>query len=225
MKRNILLICLLFAGGLVMSQERNSPIKFSLIGSPHMSWLKSDVVNNEKGPLYFGYYAGLEFDYFFEKNYALSTGINLESTGGSLTYLDQQEIHFDKGPDIMAPGTKMTFQLKYIDIPLGLKFTSNEIGYTTVYADVGLNLLINTKATGSATDNNYVKEPLSDEISVVNVAYHVEGGILYSFGNNMSLVIALEYRNTFLDLTNDRGAPVTDNTYINQLGLKLGLAF
>jgi len=177
MKRNILLICLIFTVGLVMSQERNSPLRFSLIGSPQMSWLKSDVVNNEKGPMYFGYYAGLEVDYFFEKNYAFSSGINLLSTGGSLTYLDQHEIHFDKGPDVMAPGTKMTFQLKYVDIPLGLKFTSNEIGYTTVFADVGLNLLVNTKASGSATDNNYVKEPLSEEISLINVGYHVEGAI------------------------------------------------
>jgi hypothetical protein len=225
MKRNILLICLIFAGGIVMSQERSSPIKFSLIGSPQLSWLKSDVVENEKGPMYFGYYAGLEFDYFFEDNYGFSTGLNLLSTGGSLTYLEEQVIHFDAGADTMAPGTKMTFQLKYLDIPLGLKFTSSEIGYTTVFADVGLNLLINTKATATATDNNYVKEPISEEISMFNIGYHIEGGILYSFGNNLSLVIALEYRNTFLDLTNDRGAPVTDNVYINQLGLKLGLAF
>ncbi len=225
MKRNILLIWLIFVGGIVFSQERSSPIKFSLIASPHLSWLKSDVVNNEKGPLYFGYYAGLEFDYFFEDHYGFSTGLNLESTGGSLIYLDEQVIHFDSGIDTMAPGTKMTFQLKYIDIPLGLKFTSSEIGYTTVFADVGLNLLFNTKATCTATDNNYVKASISEEISVFNIGYHVEGGILYSFGNNLSLVVALEYRSTFLDLTNDRGAPVTDNAYINQLGLKLGLAF
>ena len=225
MKRNIFIICLIFAGGVAMSQNRTSPVKFSLIGSPQLSWLKSDVPENEKGPLYLGYYAGIEFDYFFQDNYGFSSGINLLSTGGSLTYLNEQEIYFDKGPDLMSPGTKLTFQLKYIDIPLGLKFTSGEIGYTTIFADVGLNLLLNTKATATATDNNYVKEPLSEEISLFNIGYHVEGGILYSFGNNLSLVVAVEYRKTFLDLTNDRGAPVTDNTYINQLGLKLGLAF
>ncbi len=216
---------LILAGNFVVGQEQFKSIKFSLVGSPHLSWLKSDVKENESGPVYFGYNAGLEFDYFFEEHYGFSTGINLERTGGSLTYTDQQIIHFDMGADTMAAGTKLSYQLQYIDIPLGLKFTSSEIGYTTIFTDVGLNLLINTKATASATDNNYVKEPLTDEISLFNVGYHVEAGIMYSFGNNLSLIVALEYRNTFLDLTKDLGAVVTDNTNINQLGLKLGLAF
>jgi hypothetical protein len=225
MKRYVIFILILLSAGGLFAQRQDKSMMFSIIGSPHLSWLKSDVKANEKGPVLLGYYAGVEFDYFFEKHYGFSTGINLENTGGSLTYTDEQVIHFDMGADTMAPGTKMTYQLRYIDVPVGLKFTSGEIGYTTIFADVGLNLLVNTKATATATDNNYDREPVAEEIGLFNIGYHVEGGILYSFGNNLSLVVAVEYRNTFLDLTTDLGAPVTDNTYINQLGLKIGLAF
>lgn len=225
MKRYLLLFAVLLSAGGVFAQGQEKSIRFSLVGSPHLSWLKSDLKSNETGPVFLGYYAGVEFDYFFEKNYGFSSGINLENTGGSLTYADEQVFNFDIGADTMAPGTKMTYQLRYIDIPLGLKFTSGEIGYTTIFADVGLNLLANIKATATATDNNYKKEPIADEIGLLNIAYHVEGGILYSFGNNLSLVIGIEYRNTFLDMTTDLDAPGPDNTYINQLGLKLGLAF
>ncbi len=225
MKRKIMVFVLILTGGYALGQDQFKAIKFSLVGSPHLSWLKSDVKENETGPVFLGYNAGVELDYFFEKNYGFSTGVSIEKTGGSLTYLDQQVIHFNSGADTMAPGTKMTYQLQYIDIPLALKFTSAEVGYTTIFADVGLNCLINTKATATATDNNYVKEPLTDEIPLFNIAYHLEAGILYSFGNNLSLIVAVEYRNTFLDLTKDLGAVVADNTHINQVGLKLGLAF
>ena len=216
---------LILASCYALGQDQFKSIKFSLVGSPHISWLKSDVKENDTGPVFLGYSAGVEFDYYFEKNYGFSTGIGIGKTGGSLTYTDQQVIHFSAGADTMAPGTKMTYQLQYLDIPLGLKFTSSEVGYTTIFADVGLNAMINTKATATATDNNYDKEPLPDEISVLNLAYHVEGGILYSFGNNLSLIVGLEYRNTFLDLTTDLGAKVADNTHINMVALKLGLAF
>ena len=208
-----------------MARGQDKSIRFSLVGSPHISWLKSDLKSNEPGGIFLGYYAGVEFDYFFEKNYGFSTGISLENTGGSLVYTEEQVFHFDIGADTMAPGTKMTYQLRYIDIPLGLKFTSGEIGYTTIFADVGLNVHANIKATATATDNNYKKEPISDEIGLINLGYHVEGGILYSFGNNLSLIVGIEYRNTFLDLTTDLGSKTADNSYINQVGLKLGLAF
>lgn len=225
MKRKLMVFALVLTCGYAFGQDQFKSIKFSLAGSPHISWLKSDVKENVSGPVFLGYSVGLEFDYYFERNYGFSTGISIGKTGGSLTYTDQQVIHFDSGADTMAPGTKITYQLQYLDIPLGLKFTSTEIGYTTVFADVGLNAMINTRATATATDNNYDKEPLPDEISLLNLAYHIEAGILYSFGNNLSLIVGLEYRNTFLDLTNDLGAPVTDNTHINMVALKLGLAF
>ena len=225
MKRYLILLAVFLSAGMVIAQGQEKSMKFSLLGSPHLSWLKSDIKSNESGPVYLGYYACVEFDYFFEKNYGFSTGINLENTGGSLIYSDEQVFNFDIGADTMAPGTKMTYQLRYIDIPLGLKFTSGEIGYVTIFADVGLNFLANIKATASATDNNYKKEPISEEISLMNIGYHVEGGVLYSFGNNLSLVLGIEYRNTFVDMTTDLGAAETDNAYINQLGLKIGLAF
>jgi len=225
MKRNLFLIILILCGTYVLGQKQYKKIQFSLVGSPHVSWLKSDLKENQTGPVFLGYSAGVDFDYFFDSNYGFSTGLSLERTGGSLTYTDEQVIHFTAGYDTMAPGTKMTYQLQYLDIPLGLKFTSTEIGYTTVFADVGLNILINTKSTATSTDNNYVKEPLPEEIPLFNIAYHVEVGIMYSFGNNLSLIVAAEYRNTFLDLTRDLGAPFADNTHINQIGLKVGLAF
>jgi opacity protein-like surface antigen len=225
MKRYFLTILFFASFILLNAQDRQKTIQFSLVGSPHLSWIKSDIKENETGPLYPGYYAGVEFDYFFRDNYGFSTGVNLESKGGSLIYSDKNIIHFDAGADTMKPGTKIKYHLRYLGIPLGLKFTSNEIGYTTIFADVGLDLLFNTRATATATDNNYVKEPVSEEIGLFNIGYHVEGGIQYSFGNNLSLVAGIEFRSTFLDLTNDRGVDKTDNAYINQIGLKLGLAF
>lgn len=225
MKRSFLTTTLVLLSLIAFGQVQEKSIRFSLVGSPSLNWLKSDLKENARGPLFFGYYAGVEFDYFFDTNYSFSTGLNIQSTGGSLIYADQNIVHFDIGADTLKAGTKLTYQLRYLDIPLGLKFTSGEIGYSTIYADVGLNLLFNTKATATATDNNIVKEPLTDEISLFNIGYHVEGGVMYSFGNNLSLIVGLEYRSTFLDMTNDLGAPKPDNTYINQVGLKLGLAF
>jgi opacity protein-like surface antigen len=225
MKRKILVFVLILVSCSVVAQDQFKAMRFSLIGSPHVSWIKSDITNNATESVFLGYYFGLEFDYFFESNYGFSSGISLERTGGSLTFTDQQAIHFNVGTDSISPGTTLTFQLNYLDIPLGLKFTSTEVGYTTIFADVGLNFLINTKATASATDNNYDKEPITDEISMFNLAYHLEAGILYSLGNNMSLILALEYRNSFLDLTKDLGAAIADHASIKQVGLKVGLAF
>ena len=48
--------------------------------------------------------------------------------------------------------------MQYINIPLGLKLKTNEIGYFTFYANLGLDAGINIKALGTSNMGDFDQE-------------------------------------------------------------------
>lgn len=207
------------------AQQNERRVRFSVLSEPHLNWLYSDVQKVVNGPLRLGIGGGLRLDYFFQSHYAFSVGVNMNVTGGNLVYQDPLILNRTTGLDTLAPGSTITYRLQYVEIPIAIKLLTREIGYLTYFAEFGLDPLINNRALINATDNNIESDPYQHEIGTFNLAYHGGFGVHYSFGGDLSLIVALEYKNSFLDLTLDKGLMPPDNIRLNQAALKIGILF
>ncbi len=196
-------------------------VRFIVFADPQIAWLKPEVRNIESTGVRGGLNAGFEMDNFFSSNYALTTGISINSIGGKLRFNNPAEVRFEAFTDTLAPGNIMIYKLQYIDIPLGFKFTTREIGYTTIYANLGLGGHINIRSRADINALGIEGESLKDEIQRFNFSYHFGAGIHYSLGGQTALVLGLEYRHRFVDIASSK----QHIALLNSISLRAGILF
>lgn len=219
MKKYLILSIFVFSTLGIFAQN----MRFSVFADPKFSWMSSDLkdVTSEGSKL--GINIGLNLDNYFAKNYAFMTGISIDNTGGKLKYDFEKEIKTNN--DTIPAGSVLKYKLQYINIPLGLKFKTNQIGYFTFYTHLGINSGINIKATGEVDNkvDNYEleNENISDEVKLFNLGYFIGAGIEYSVGGNTAIVLGLTYTNGFIDITPDTNNKVT----INNFSIRVGILF
>ena len=196
-------------------------LTFSVVADPQLTWLKTDVDIVSNDGSVFGFNGGLVLDRYFADNYAFSTGIFLWHTGGKLLFADSTAIAFRTGKDTLAPNTSMAYHLQYITIPFSLKLNSNEIGYITFFAHLGVNNHISIGKTADVSSMDIDNVGIPDEINFFNMSYFFGGGIEYSLGGNTALLFGIYYTNGFWDVT----VPKDYRTTLNALSLRLGVRF
>jgi hypothetical protein len=113
-----------------------------------------------------GFDIGFEMDYFFSENYAFSTGLSINNLGGKLKFHQPVEFRFrDAGEtEWTGPGDIVIYRLQYLNIPLGMKFTTREIGYSTYYVKLGSTGHINTRSHADISALGIEGRTLEDEI-------------------------------------------------------------
>jgi hypothetical protein len=227
MKTKVFLVAMaLILGSTVLhARDYGRRVSFGLSLQPHVNWIRADESTLSRGPVRLGISGGLRMDYKFERFYALCLGLNLNQTGGNIIYNESLLLDLTHGRDTLRAGTRVTYRLQFVEIPVALKFILPEIGYSTWFAEIGLDPMINTRAFIDATDNNIGKEPFDSGVSKINLAWHTGFGLNYSLGGALSLQLALIYTNTFLDVTRENNIRKADNARINQIGLRMGIVF
>lgn len=212
----------LFAGLLSISViSSGQGVRFSVFADPQIAWFKPEARIIESAGARAGFDMGLEMDNFFSSNYAFSTGISLNRTGGKLRFNDSIPVRFESFSDTISPGDIVVYRLQYLNVPLGLKFTTREIGYTTIYVKLGLSGHFNIQAHADISERDIQNESLRDEVELFNLSYHFGGGIQYSLGGQTAIIAGLEYNHRFIDIaTNDRF-----KVLLNSVSLRLGLLF
>ncbi len=195
--------------------------KFGVFVDPQFTWLNAQSRTVENGKMKFGIRGGLIVDRYFQKNYAIHTGISLGSQGGSLTYAEAFEIRVYNEVDTLPAGTTVDYKLNYITIPLGLKLKTNQIGYFSYFARLGFTNQFNIKATATSSDGSLSKDEIKKEIFFYNLAYHFGIGIEYALSEDTSILFGVNYHNGFIDTTDNKGAKV----YSRVLALRVGVIF
>lgn len=195
--------------------------RFSFMASPQINWMTSGKAGVKSDGPVAGLNTGIELDLFFAEHYAFSTGLTINNLGGRLIYNDSISINSD-GTRIMVPaGNPVKYHLQYISVPLGLKFKTIEIGYTTFWVNAGLTPMVNIRAKGTSEDGSLDKTSLKDETGLFNINYFIEAGIEYSLGGSTAIVGGLGYYPGFMDVTNRSADKI--NTY--SFALVLGILF
>ncbi|MCD4834151.1 MAG: PorT family protein [Bacteroidales bacterium] len=194
--------------------------RFTVFVDPQFSWMSSDIKTVESDGSKFGVNIGLNLDKFFAPNYALMTGISIDNTGGNLTFEDDKKIKISGTDTTLNPGSTVHYKLQYINIPLGLKLKTNEIGYLTFFTHLGINGGINIKATGEVDDFELDSENISEEIKLFNLGYYIGAGAEYSIGGNSAIILGLTYTNGFIDITDD-----SDKVTLGNFAIRIGILF
>ncbi|HSH51264.1 MAG TPA: porin family protein [Bacteroidales bacterium] len=218
MKKYLILSILVLSFSGIFAQN----LKFSVFADPKLSWMSPDLkdVSSEGSKL--GVNIGLNVDNYFAKNYAFMTGISIDNTGGKLKYDFDKKIDTKSSEDTIIPaGSILNYKLQYINVPLGLKFKTNQIGYTTFFTHLGINGGINIKATGEVDNFELNNENISDEVKLFTLGYFIGAGVEYSIAGNTAIVVGITYTNGFIDITSDSNNKVT----LSNFALRLGVLF
>lgn len=227
MKTKVILATILLILGVVTLEAQNTSrrLSFGFGLQPHVSWMHPDEADLEQGAVRLGINGGLRLDYAFQRVFTFSLGVNLNQTGGNIIYNRPLQLDLDSVMETVREGTRVTYRLQFIEVPVALKLVLPEIGYSTWFLEVGLDPMFNSSAFIDATDNNIEKESFTQGVSPFNLAWHSGLGINYSLGGRLSLQFALMYQNTFLDVTREGVFRPADNIRLNQVGLKMGIVF
>lgn len=200
-------------------------ISFGLHFDPVISWFGADIRQTQNDGARPGFNLGMTFDKYFGDNYAFSTGINIISAGGRLTSIDTTVMEFANFDVAVLPGNPVIYKIQYLSIPFGLKFKTNEIGYVSYFANVGLDPKF---VIGGKTDIPSLEitgEKATGELRFFNMSWHLTAGIEYSLGGTTALVAGLNFENNFLDITRENNVQPKDKVTHKLISLRLGINF
>lgn len=202
----------------ILSDAQN--VRFSFMANPQLTWFSGKDDNYQANGSFPALNTGLEIDAFFTENYAFSTGITLNNIKGGVIYNDSLMYNISNSGSILPSGSRMTFNLQYISVPIGLKFKTIEIGYTTYWLNAGLTPMFLVKSKVSDESDTFEKTEFKDETSFYHMNYFIEGGIEYSLGGNTAIVAGLGYYSGFLDITKNSSYRLISEGFAIVLGIQ-----
>jgi hypothetical protein len=209
MKRLMLVFWLfILASGSVVAQDEPE-WRFGLRVQPSVSWFGTSLKEFENGKpkLNFGY--GLMIEKSMFKSAVLATGIFVNDFGGTFNYVGQdKQINF-KGQNDSILFTSRKLMLKYVEIPITLKFRTPEINYITYHAHFGVDMGFRVKATAdesfryfsSSKMGSYEDEDIRNDVSFLKMGLDVGIGGEYSIAGSTSLTLGVSYINGFTNVT------------------------
>ncbi|MCP4313738.1 MAG: PorT family protein [Bacteroidetes bacterium] len=215
--RIFLIIALVISFQAVNGQSK---IRFNVHFDPQFAWLSSsdhDKVNPD-GSI-FHMQAGIQMDYFFQENYAFVLGFGINNLGGNLQYSDTTFYENDSQPVVIEPGQSVKMNLQYLEIPLGLKLKTEELGYGTFYLQLGFNPMFNINAHISTKDGTFDKELIKDSVKSFSLGYHVGAGIEYRLGGNTAAIGGIRWTSGLTNITEQDGANLSPNSISIHLGI------
>lgn len=202
-------------------QIRAQGLKFGVFADPQITWFSPESRTVKSDGSTFGFCGGLIIDYYFAENYAIQSGIGIGNQGGKLSFEEISFMNVYDGVDTLAAGTTVEYNLNYLTVPFGLKLKTNQIGYFSYYARIGMTNQFRMKARGTSTDGTLNKDSIEKEIGIYNLAYHFGAGIEYAIGEDTAFTFGVIFHNGFLDVTKSENAKVNSRV----LSLRAGVIF
>ncbi|PZX20775.1 outer membrane protein with beta-barrel domain [Breznakibacter xylanolyticus] len=211
---SMMLMVVLLLAAENLSAQVDQKYRIGMVFTPQISWLKTDNNSADNGSGLFGYNFGVSVDRFFTPNYAINTGLTINTTGGVLTYGQGLLMNIGDKTELLK---KVTYRLKYIEVPVALKLRTNDFGRLAYYGVFGMSAQIGIKST-DGNDNE-----ISDYVRDLNTAYHFGGGAEYSLGGSTYLLFGLQFHNGLNDIT--KHPDFRDKAILNRLVFNMGLIF
>jgi hypothetical protein len=214
-------ITFFFLATFMALNAQSTNLRFNVEVDPQFAWFSSDDEGVDPDGAIFHLHAGLNMDYFFADNYAFVLGVGINNLGGNLLYADSTEFSSKGEILLLEPDQSAKLNLQFIDIPIGLKLKTEELGYATIFLQLGFNPMFNLNAKASSEDASFDKEDIRESIILFNLGYHAGLGVEYTLGGSTALIGGLRWSSGLTDVTdNDRA-----NIKTNAISIHLGILF
>lgn len=245
-------IVLLLTGNTISAQDR--PMRIGFQASPVLSWISNNdkQIMSNGGNL--GFKLGTTADIYFRDNYSFTFGIGLgfheggefryETGGNFLPKSDLSEpLILQTGDKPLPDGTKIQYNLQYVEFPVGLKIRSKEMGYIRYFVEAPIftfGFLTRGRGDIESDDFVYEKENIYKDLNVFNFFWGLGAGLEYAISENNALIVGVYYQNGLIDFTKDNGHIAKPNpdvipeyilekedskASVNNLILKVGILF
>ena len=218
-----------------LSFAQGSDLRLGFQVSPTFSNMSTDDNKVNANGTNLGLKLGLMGEVFFRENYAFTIGLGFSFNSGGTLRHDEisntwQRSELPSGVNLpFLAGTDLKYNLQYVEIPFGLKFKTNEIGYLRYYAEVPtFTLGFRSQSRGdikTAGGINEDKIDIKKEVKALALSWGVGGGIEYSLSEGTSLVAGLAYQRVFTDVTKDYSGGVDSKASINHFIVRIGVLF
>jgi hypothetical protein len=142
------------------------------------------------------------------------TGVGLQfNRGGSLRHVTGGNFFpgsrlsndaYNTGQKPLPDGTRLKYSIQYVDVPIGLRWRSNEVGPGQIYVEAPIlscGIAMRRRGEINAGDIHAEKENISKDVSPVNVAWGFGAGYEYPMGHDKLLTFGLHYTRGLNDVT------------------------
>ena len=196
--------------------------------NPQLSFARAPGIQTKNAGIRGGFNGGLQFDYYFAPNYGLTSGLffNFSSV----------KVQYSIGNDTTGytPYTH-TISNQALEIPIGIKFRSNEIDRFTIYGELGFSTLIPVSARANLEPDfdgvvALQQKAYNKIVNPVNLGIFLGMGFEYNISGSVSFVSGIVYKYYFINHIKDhKRFPSVglndDNIFLNNLALKIGFLF
>jgi len=227
----LILVCSMsvFASGTTAVGSLGPKARLGIVVAPGLSFARAPGVQCDNAGVRGAFMGGLQFDYYFAANYGFTAGIYFDYVGARLKYnlLDSagnsKAIYYH------------TYTSQFIEIPIGLKFRTNEFNRLTYYGELGVTpmVLISARANFTPDFDNQPKKEVkvyNSRVYPVDLGVHFGGGVEYNISGSTSILVGLVYKYAFFNHIKDSSVYPNiglseDKVFLNSLNLKAGILF
>jgi hypothetical protein len=205
--RSCVLVLLLVLFSTALSAQYK-PIVIGLSINPGISWIKPENNHYSSDGVSFSYSYGLDMDFYFTKNYAFSSGLQIQHYQGKVSYPDLFSPS-GNGNDFVNVQSSSTYKYMAFQIPTFLKLKTNPIGYNSYFAEFGLSFLFPIKAeqstsstTSSGENIDRGTENIMSETNFASVNLLLGIGVEFPISGDTRFQLSFRYLNGISSLSN-----------------------
>lgn len=204
--------------------------------NPLFSWCRTPGAQTDNQGVRMGFQIGLQVDYYFAKNYGLSTGVYFSYLGSTINY------NMSNTDSLGNPYTnvlKHKYTTQFIELPIGLKLRTNEFKRVTVYGELGVGSMFLLSARGTYMSdfdgiNKEQAKVYGTRVNFFDVNVSGGAGIEYNISGKTSIVAGVIYKYAFLNhIKDDKAKDVKplnlglaeDPIYLNYFAFRIGVLF
>lgn len=219
----------------VSAQLKTSDFQFGFRIAPNFGWLKPDADGYDFKGLRLGFNWGFVAEYRMNENLRLQSGFNVLMNGGKLEYPHEIVTSTSSGTLVESGTMLRRYNFKYIEIPVIVKMTTNEIGYFRYFGLIGLGTGMNiaAKATDEFSITNPVDRLVKSEPKIKSSTRFLREALIlglgaqYNFSGNTDLVFGINFNNGFTNVLkgSNKVTGVQESAISNIIELNIGVMF
>ena len=243
MKKIVVSLTLIF--GILAITNAQEAVRFGFQLSPTLGWMSTDKNTVNSNGVNLGLKLGLMGEFYFQENYAVTTGLGFAfNAGGTLLHDMAGEYWIESGEEIPndcreflrnnPPNLKTSIQ--YVEIPVGLKLRTREFGYIRYYVEPNMCLGFRTQATGDVRNAGDECNDLNirKDVTLLNLSWGIGAGVEYSVSESTSIVGGIGTQFGFIDVSKGENTLYTGNistgsqdpkSVVRGIVLRLGVMF